>query len=48
MKIKLVMVVECEDEWDVDIIWDAASSEAYNNPDIKGLEFVSAIQVKEE
>lgn len=45
-KYKVVYIVEAEDEGAADAVWDAASSEAYDNPDILGLEFVSQEEVE--
>lgn len=47
MKFKMVIIVEGEDDSVVDTIWDAAASESYDNPDIIGIEFVSAVEVDE-
>ena len=40
-KYKVVYIVEAESEGAADAVLDAASSEAYNNPDVISLEFIS-------
>ena len=47
MKYKVIYIVECEDEGAADAVWDAASNEAYNNPDVLSLEYVSQECVEE-
>ena len=47
MKYKVIYIVECEDEGGADAVWDAASNEAYNNPDVLSVECVSQECVEE-
>lgn len=45
-KYKVIYIVETEYEGGADAVWDAASSEAYNNPDVLGLKFISQEEVE--
>ena len=47
MKYKITYVVESEDEGGADAVWDAASNEAYNNPDVINLEFISQEEIEQ-
>lgn len=45
MKYKVTYIVECDDESGADAVWEAASNESYNNPDVINLEFLSQEEV---